>query len=997
MKKSLFNKYTGLLIVGLFFTHLLSAQDIINGRVFNVDNRAVKGAKISLEQSPDNIVETDNNGTFSLAGKIGDIIIIKAGNVAKSFVLNKSGSVYKLEDYEGSVQLGYNNSVNADFLTSSVSTVHSNDLNRFTVFDPSNALYGQLNGLIVLQNGGPPWSRKPDMMIRGVGTLNDNSFTVFIDGFERKLSSLTVDEIESISVLKDAASLAIYGQQGANGILLINTKRGEFNTFNVDVKYQDGFNSPFRLPNFLDAYHYAEAVNEASALDGNPFVYSEWDLQDYKDGSKPYFYPNVNWIKEAFKEHGRNNNFTAQFSGGGKNIKYYSLINYQTEKGFFKNTDFDPRYDSQLKYRRLNVRANIDAHVTKTTLLRADIGANMGERKYPGSGISNIMNAIYNIPSAALPVRSLNGYWGGTDYYGNNPAALIGAKGYRLDFSRDLMADLIINQDLDFLLKGVSLEIAASVDNTALYNEGITKDFEYEVVNVVRDENTGEITDTISKLYGVESDLTNYNGGITQWRQAAFWAKVNYQNTWGKHNLHSTLMFNQSKEVADGQYNTWLAQNYMSVTRYNYKQKYFADLTLGFSGSSNLPDNDWFGFFPAISGAWILSSEDFMKNSNVFNFLKVRASWGIVGNDKMEQNLSDQKFNGGGSYFYTDNFNSLSGYKPDRLGTKGLTYEKSYKTNIGIDMIIFDNLTVSADAFYDRRKDILVDSNPVVSDVLGVTPPKVNMGIVDNKGIELSILWKNYIGKAMYYIGGNFDFYRNKIIEQNEEYRPYDYLKRTGLPVGQMFGYQSLGFFKDSADIANSPVQLFSTVRPGDVKYKDMNNDGRIDKFDESAIGYSSRNPEIYYSFKLGFEYAGFAVDLLFQGIAHQTKYLNTESVYWPLRNYKSITDFSAPRWVPNNMNEAKLPRLTLMENANNYRQNSIWLQNSDFLKLRSLVVSYNLPKKWIEWSHLKETKFFVKGQNLFSIDNIKNVNPEVIGIVYPTLSSWYFGISANF
>jgi hypothetical protein len=357
----------------------------------------------------------------------------------------------------------------------------------------------------------------------------------------------------------------------------------------------------------------------------------------------------------------------------------------------------------------------------------------------------------------------------------------------------------------------------------------------------------------------------------------------------------------------------------------------------------------------------------------------------------------DQKFVGGGSYFYTDNFNSLGGYRPDRIGTEDLTYEKSYKYNFGFDLYMFNKLSVIIDAYYNHRTDILVNTDAVISDVLGVVPAKENMGIVNNRGIELELMWNDYIGKLSYYVGGSFTYNKNKIIEQNEEYRPYDYLKRTGLPIGQYFGYEVLGFFRDSTDIANSPVQMFSPVRPGDVKYKDQNNDGKIDQFDEIPIGYSGSYPEIYYSIKLGFEVSGFGVDLLFQGKAHQTLYLNSESVFWPLRNYKSITDFSDNTWTPETADEATLPRLTLLENPNNYRQNSIWLKDGDYLKLRSLKVHYTFPEKWIKWAGLDETEFFATGMNLFSMDKIKYVDPEFITYGYPTLTTWQFGVKVSF
>ena len=996
MKHSLL-KYT-IVLIAIFISALTSnAQtNILKGRIFDGDNKAVKGAEVSLVNSPDKSVKTDEYGYFALQAAPGDKIKVKAGKYTKVFILQKAESVYTMDDFFNEVKLGYHYKKQKDLLTASVSTVHSKELGKFNVFNSANALYGELTGLIVTQSAGVPWARTPTMRVRGKGTLNDAKYITIVDGFERPFSTLSLDEIESISVLKDAASLAAYGMRGANGVIVVNTKRGEYNTFNVDVKYQDGFNTPFREAKMLDAYDYALAMNEASRLDGNSDIYSKWDLQDYKDGSKPLFYPNVNWLSEVLKDRGRKTNLTAQFYGGGNKIKYYTLINYQTEKGIFNYTDVDSRYDSQLKYRRLNVRTNIDAKITKSTLLSANIGADIGERKYPGEDIQTILNAIYDIPSAAFPVKSLNGYWGGTDFYGNNPAAMIGGTGYRNDFLRNFKGDLTIKQDLDIFLKGLSFEVAASVDNNITFREGLLKDYEYEVVNVVRDQTTGEITDTITKLYGMESDLEYYNGGIDQWRQASFMGHINYDNKWGDHSLNSDFMYFQYKEVYREQYNTWLAQNYVINENYNYKDKYLACLVMSFSGSNVLPENHRFNLFPALSAAWLISSEDFMKDSRMFNFLKLRVSWGIAGNDKMEQNLYDQKFNPGSSYLYTDNFTSVSGIVTNKLGVTNLTSEKSYKTNIGIDLYMFNKLSMTIDAFYDRRKDILVETNPVVSNVIGIAPPLQNMGIVDNRGIEFDFMWKDEIGKISYYIGGSFLYNKNKVIEKNEAYKPYDYLRSTGLPLGQNFGYEVLGYFKDSTDIANSPEQLFSDVRPGDIKYKDQNGDGKVDQDDQVPMEYTG-TPEIYYSLKLGFEYLRFGVDLLFQGIGHRTSYLSTTSIFWPLRNNTNISDFTYGRtWTPDNP-DADLPRLTLLQNNNNYRTNNVWLESSDYFKLRSLMVYYTFPEKWITWAKLDKAKVFVKGNNLFSIDKISYVDPENLGKGYPTMTSWDFGLSIHF
>ena len=1000
MRRKLIKILLNISILLVFAILPLAAQSLITGKVFDNTGQAIENAQVSLLEKPDKIVTTDVNGIFSFAANEGDKFYVEADNVKEIFILKSSGAAYKLQNYTGNINTGYGYAVENNKITGAVSTVNSGMLDKFTVVKPGNALYGQLPGLFVLQNGGTPWNRTPDMYIRGLGTLNNNSILVIVDGFERPLSSLTLDEIETVSVLKDAAALARFGQKGANGVLVVSTKRGEYNTFKVNASYQYGFNSAFRLPQFLDSYRYARSVNEASALDGNQFIYSEWELNDFQTGEKPYLYPDVNWVDEAFNNRAVNTNFDAQFRGGGKNVKYFSLINYQTEKGLFNYTDYDSRYNSQIKYTRFNVRTNIDANITQTTLLSVNIGAGMGDNKYPGAGIYNIMNAIYSIPSAAFPVKTDNNNWGGSDLYSTNPIAMIASTGYHQDFSRQLLADVRLKQDLSSWLDGLSFELASSFDNSAIFQEGKIKSYEYEDIDVIRDDETGAITDTVVSLYGTESDLNNYDPGhhkLSQWRHAALWSKINYEKEWANNSLFTSLMYNMDKFVTNGQYHTYLHQNYTGVANYGYKNKYFADVTISYSGSSNLPEGSRFSLFPALSAGWLISSENFLKNSNSINRLKLRISWGLSGNDRMSPNLFDQQFYAGGRYFFTNNFNGQTGITPGRMATANLTSEKASMLNIGIDAVLFDRLFFNIDAFYEKRSDILVSTNQVVSGIIGIVPPVENMGIIENKGVETDLMWKDNIGKFSYYAGGTFSFAKNKIVEMNEEYRPYDYLNRTGMPVGQMFGLEAIGFFNSEDEISNSPQQLFSEVKPGDVKYADKNNDNVIDAYDEVAIGHPGICPEIYYSGKIGFEIAGFGVDAIFQGIAHQTIYLNTPGIFWPLRNNKTISDFSANRWTPDNADNATLPRLTLLSNNNNYRKNTIWLQDGDYFKLRTLNVHYNLPEKWMNKLKLKSGKIFAKGMNLFSIDKIKNVDPEASGILYPTLKSYHFGIMIEF
>lgn len=967
------------------------------GTVTNSSGNPVQGVELTIMEQPGEKYFSDGEGKFTFLAESGLHLMVRTlTNEGKVVVIDQLNMSIVLDHLSRLLNIGYGQSVFQNELGSSLSTVDADQLSKSSALNPENALYGLLPGLSVMQNGGIAEGRSPNMFIRGRGTMNSANILVLVDGFERPLSSLSTAEIQSATVLKDAAALAEYGQRGANGVLLITTKRGQNNALKVDVSYQYGINQALRLPKFYDANDYANALNEALTNDGLPVRYKNEDLAAFKSGNSPDLFPNVDWNKEVLRDFGTNSNFNATFIGGGEHIKYFTSLNYQSEKGLFNQTD-NNIFSTQQEYDRLNFRTNLDIDLTKNTLFRINVGGNIYNANRPGIVADNIFNALYTVPSAAFPVKTINNVWGGTNIYNNNPMALATATGYATTHSRTLLFDVSIRQNLDKIVKGLSGEVAVSYDNSATYWDGKTKSFQYQTTAIQRDGVTGAINDTIYTNYGLETALSPYTQLGGQWRHANFWGKLNYLTSWGQNTLNAMVLYQQDKKVDNGQYHTYLHQSMVGNANYNYAQKFYATASVSYSGSSVLPSNNRFGLFPAVSGAWLMNKESFLANSNAIKLLKVRASWGITGNDLMSPNLADQGYNTSGGYFYTNNNTANSGYYEGTLATQQLTYEKSYKTNVGIDANLWGKLDATAEVFYDRRNDILVSSTGNISYVLGVTPPFKNMGVTQNKGLEASLNWKDQIGSFNYHFGGQLSFARNKIIEMAENHQPFDYLKRTGHPIGQVFGMQAIGFFKDLNDIAASPKQLFSNVKPGDFKYKDQNADNVINELDIVPMGYDTTNPEIYYSFNLGFDYKGFGIEALFQGTANQSVYLNTTSVFWPLKTNTTISTFSDDHWTPATSTSATLPRLTTLDNDNNFRANSTWIENGSYLKLRSAEVYYQLPEKSVEKFKLSKARIFIRGMDLFSIDKVKVMDPEKLGTGYPTLRTFYLGINVAF
>lgn len=985
------------MIALLVLSQLLQAQGGgIQVTVLDESGEPVRGATVELLSVAGAVTRTNADGMVTFDAAPGGLLRIAWNDMVRT-VQAEQELLVRLDASDLQINLGYGRVSEPDQVTSAMDVVYAGDLLKSSLHNPEESLFGQLSGLAVLQNGGEPWSRSPDMYIRGRGTFNNSAMLVLVDGFERDLSSLSLSEIESVAVLKDGAALAMYGQRGANGVLLVTTREGEYNSFHVDVSLDRGMYSPFRMPEFLDGYAWARAVNEASALDGNPFVYSEWDLQDFQSGDQPYFFPNVNWLDETLRDQGTMTNFNTSFRGGGESVTYFVSLNYQNEEGLFDNTTLDDRYNSQLKYDRFNFRTNLKIDLTQTTKFMVNVAGVIDGRKEPGARASGIMDALYSVPSGAYPVESVNGVWGGTEYYDNNPVALVSSTGLRQPHSRGIKADGRLVQDLGSWLPGLSAEVALAYDNQVAYWENKTRDFLYESVTVVRNPETGAIVDTTIARYGSDTDLNASDNFGGQQRHATLYGKLNYSRSWEQNALDLSLLYHQEKRVNDGQYNTFLHQSMVAFAGYGYANRYFIDGVLSYSGTSVLPPDQRFGIFPSLSAAWLVSREDFLAGSSVIDHLKLRASWGLSGNDRMAYNLYDQGFYAGGGYFFTDNNNNYGGIREGQLPAHGLTYEKASKFNVGADLEMIERLQLSAELFYEKRTDILTSGDGNIPSLIGVAPPVSNIGEVENKGAEASLMWRDNIGSFRYHLGGIFSFARNRILEMNEDYRPYDYLRETGNPVGQQFGLESIGFFADEEDIANSPRQLFSEVRPGDIKYRDQNDDQVIDELDRVPIGYAAGYPEIYFSANVGIEFRGFGVEALFQGATNQTLYLNTKSVFWPLRGQTTITNFSADRWTPFTTETATLPRLSLLENANNYQKNDIWLTENDYLKLRRLEFYYNFSSRLLENINMKTARIYVRGMNLFSIDLIDVMDPEEIGITYPTLTSWHAGISLGF
>lgn len=916
------------------------SEDNVTGRVLDEKGKPVAGALVSVEENPLVRVATDKNGRFEITAVKGSRLKVQTGDDAMKVVKIENGSeLTVVMDYSSEkVNYGFGlQQTNAES-TGAVSTVYAENIDKSSAFSIGNSLYGNVLGLTTMQSTGVVWEQMPSMYIRGLKTLNgNNGILLVVDGLERDnnwqaLKYITPEEVESVSVLRDAAALALYGYRGVNGVVNIVTKRGKYDTREINFSYDHAFNYMTRKPELADAYTYASALNEALTNDGKQVRYSQNELNAFKNGTSPYLYPNVNWWEEVFRDRGASDIATLSFRGGSTKMRYYTMMNLQNNRGFIKNFDTNADYSTQEKYSKANFRTNLDIDLSPKTKMQANIMGILNEFSRPGMGSDNLISKLYQLPSAAFPIRTESGLWGGNTTWGENwnPVALTEGRAYSKGHTRGLYADMSLRQDLSSLTKGLGASVRIGYDNLASYWENHTKGYKYGMASVASWENGLPIAGE-EITGGKDTEMSGDSKLDWQYRAFNFQMNVDWQRQFGVHSLYSMLLYTYKYDNAKGINNTFYRQNAGWYTHYGFKNRYFADFTLMASASNLLaPDHRW-NVSPTVGLAWLISNEKFMQSQNVVDFLKLRASFGMLNTDNIPGNgYWNETVGGGNGYPINNNFGGDGGWHEGRLASVNGTTEKAYKYNAGVDATLFKGLTLTVDGFYERRSDIWVSSDGQNSAVLGASGSYVNAGIVDSWGTEIGANYYKKMGNVELNLGGTFTYNRSKIIEMLEEPAAYDYTRSTGNPVGQIFGLQAIGYFVDQADIDNSLPQQFGPVKAGDIKYKDMNGDKVINSDDRVAMGYNSTCPEIYYSFSLGLEWKGLGFSAQFQGVGNYTAILSG-TYYHPLVDNTTISNYVyRNRWTPETPN-ARFPRLTTETVDNNLQTSSLWLADRSF------------------------------------------------------------------
>jgi len=1020
-----------LFILTIIWATQLYAQVIkVNGTITDESGVPLPGATIK-EKSTTNGVITDVNGKYSigLRNPQATLVISFIGFTSKEIQVKSNiinvqlvADVISLSDV---VVVGYGAQKKAS-IVGSISTATSQELKQMGTPNLSNALAGRVSGVIAIQSSGRPGGDDAEIYIRGVSTLNsaNSKPLILVDGVERDYTQVDPEDIESFSVLKDASATAVYGVRGANGVLLITTKRGEIGKASISVSYKATLQSPTRLMEYLPSYESALLRNEALANDGIAPKWTDAQIEHFRTHDMPYTYPDNDYLADFLKKYTPMHNLNVSVSGGTDKLKYYVSTNGLFQDGIYKQFK-EAKYPSNASFKRLNIRSNLDFEATKTTTISIDLNSRVEAQQNIGTGdvtSNGVFTDLNTNPPWFYAYRLPNGSYGGNaTSNSDNLLALLNDSGYNRLINNVLEGTFRINQKLNFITKGLSFRGMVSFNS---YFERGTKVGNTPPVFVYNEDGTYTPVTTES------SPWIDVVAGSGHSKRTNMEYSLNYSRTFGDHAITAMALYTQTQSNANANIpNGFLG--YVGRVTYGFKYKYLGEFNFGYNGSDQFDKSHRYGFFPSISLGWVASEEGFIKNNApVISFLKFRGSYGEVGNDKIGTdrflylqtfNLKDDKNNNYYYYFGTDaSWGAQSALYEGTLGNNNVTWEVGKKSNLGMDLKLFKNkVFINLDLFREMRVNIFTTRNttPIL---LGVTMPSENIGKVENKGFEVETGIENKIGELDYHIRGMVSFAKNTVIFQDEVAPRFEYLRKTGQPVGQNFGQTVIGYFtpddfqKDANGdmilqangkpilLTTLPQPQFQAVQPGDFKYWDRNGDGLIDSFDAGPIGHT-RIPTINFSISYGLKYKGFDFNMMWQGAGGNDRFLSNFGVWEMVRDVSRYRDVHQYAWTLDrylNNEEILYPRLSSATNNNNHIDNTYWLAKCNYIRLKNIELGYNIPKKTLSKFKLSNMRVYFSGTNVLTFDYLKIMDPESNssdGTNYPQMILWTLGFNLQF
>lgn len=1017
----------------------------ISGRVTDIKGEPLIGVNVT--------VDGDANGSITNMDGLYEIFVTKKSVVLKFTYIgfktseirtNASTNIYdvtleeQVNELEETVIVGYGTQRKISNIGAQ-SSMKMEDIKTPSA-SLTTTLAGRLAGVVAVQRTGEPGKDAADIWIRGISTPNTSSPLVLVDGVERSFNDIDPEDIESLTTLKDASATAVYGVRGANGVILIKTKPGKVGKPTVSADYYESFTRFTKMVDLADGITYMNAANEAMRNDGIATKYTEDQIRNTIAGKDPYLYPNVDWLKEIFNDWGHNRRVNVNVRGGSEKVAYYASVSYFNETGMTVTDKNIDTYDSKMKYSRYNFTTNLNIDVTPTT--KVEIGAQgyLGEGNYPAISSADLYNAAMSISPVEYPkMFFVNGeaFVPGTSTNNNfnNPYSQATRRGYDNLTKNQIYSNLRVTQDLDMLTKGLKLTAMYAFD---VYNE----------IHVHQDraESTYNFLDTsvpydmngqpiLQRIYE-GSNVLSYTQETSGNKKTYLEASLNYDRTFNDdHRVSALFLFNQQSKLLypKGTLEDAIPYRMMGIAgraTYSWKDRYFAEFNIGYNGAENFSPKHRFGTFPAFGVGWVVSNEKFWQPlSKAVSFLKIRYTDGKVGNSEVSDRrfmyLDQMKENGDYGYKFGPNGTKWSGYETVNMAVD-LIWEESRKQDLGIDLKLFnDDLSIVFDLFKERRENILLKREHSIPSFLGynTSAPYGNIGIIENKGFDGTIEYNKRINKDwVIALRGNVTFNKDKWIQGELPEQKYEWMNQYGHNINGVKGYVAEELFTqaeiddmarwESLSDANKAItpkpfaSQFGTVKAGDIKYKDLNNDGQIDAYDQTYISRGDVPTTVYgFGFTVGWK--DLSVGMMFQGVAGAERVLNGSSVN-PFNGgggsgnlYSNIGD----RWTEENPDQnAFYPRLSYgsetTSNINNFQKSTWWVRNMNFLRLKTLQISYNLPKPWVNKVHLKNAAVYVMGTNLFTLSRFKLWDPELNtdnGASYPNTTSYSVGINFTF
>ena len=1001
-----------------FTIHAKQNQQLtVSGTVVDNQNEPLPGVTIQIEGSGQGTV-TDTDGKYSIVVHSDDAVLVFSfiGYQSQKVIVGNrrvidvvlQESVTELEEM---VVVGYGQQ-KKESVVAALSTISAVGLRQTPASNLGIALAGRLPGLTVLQRSGVPGGEAMDFFIRGRSTINGQEPLTLVDGVERDFQALDPREVETITVLKDASATAVYGVRGANGVIIVTTRRGKAGKPVIDVTTEQSWQTPTRLPDMVSSYDYALLRNQVELQNNRPPIYDDYSLERYRLGDNTALYPVRDFVREFIRDYSPMQRVNVNVSGGTEKMRYFTTVGYLYQEGIFKTEKFsDYDYDPKSKANRVNFRSNFDIDLTENLKMFLNVSGYMQKKNDPvvvpnNAGYLNDVNAYSIVIGSLLQTPSnyhnditpdgevlTNSLKGGN--INNVPYGMLNRTGFRNTQTNQVTATLGVEQSLGFITQGLSAKVVVSYD--AFSSNQQVRQRTFQLYEAVKDPLAPD-----SVIY--QPTGTNPNSTLSDAQYQTFNnlfnvdASINYARTFDKHDVTGMILLNRYQRVV----NIELPYNYIGLVgraTYSYDRRYLGEVNFGYNGSEQFAPGHKMGFFPSFSLGWVLSEENFMSNTTHWlSFAKLRASYGQVGNDNM---------NGARFAFLT----LWSGSHESQIGNNELVWEKANKYNVGLETRFFNNFGLDADIFYEKRNNILIPATGLIPTgvfgtggvhVSGIIP-KINAGVIENKGFELTGSYQKSFGRdTRLDIKANAAFNRNKVVYLSEVLLPEDYayrLRSTGYRLGQSFGYEIAGFFNTEQDLLDWYDQsgVGATPKLGDLKYKDQNGDGVIDEKDMIPIG-NPEVPEWTFGTGINFQHKNFDFSMMWQGAAARSYFLTGQKI-WETYNFN---EWHKEAWSQERYESGKritYPRLEPGSNASKL-QADFWQVNGDYIRLKNIELGYSLPSRAANAIGASSVRLYVNGLNLLTFDHypVKYQDPEQNNeLLYPVFKTYNVGLNISF